>query len=141
MYTEQSADLGSLKSFFKKVVKIGAKLSPSHQLLKKVAPQLIKLSPSQMLLASSSPKSKPAVAPAEAAPTPPPITQTSPAAVDLSQASPFTQQPASFSGGGGSSGPAPSYADQAQAAPTETDLTPWILAAAAIGAFFLFRKK
>lgn len=141
MYTEQTSDLGSLKSFFKKVVKIGAKLSPSHQLLKKIAPKAMIFSPSQMLLASSSPKSKPTIASAETAPAPPPITQTSPAAVDLSQASPFTQQPASFSGGGGSSGPAPSYADQAQAAPAETDLTPWILAAAAIGAFFLLRKK
>jgi hypothetical protein len=102
--SEDPANLGSLKSFLKKVVKTATKLSPSHQIAKKL--KITKFSPSHALIekVTSAPKTKPALvseAPAtEVLPNAPaqPIPELSTAVVSTSPMS-FTQ---TSSGGGGS---------------------------------------
>jgi len=135
-------DVGSLKSFFKKVVKTASKLSPSYQVAK--ALKIDKFSPSQLLVSKfiapktvSSPKTPPS-APVEV-----------PAAVPIAANTPeipviptnYSQQPMMFGSGGGGGSPAPLPAEGAPV--EETDYTPWIIGAAAVGlgAFLLMRKK
>lgn len=147
MYAPQN-DLGSLSSFLKKAVKTAGKLSPSRAIAKAISPKLLKLSPSQALASKLEGKKKPKVSsapktpPAEAV-APPPVTQTSPAAVDLSQIANQTQQPFSFGGGGGGGGgPSQPYTDIQPAEAAATDYTPWMIGGAAlIGAWFLFGRK
>lgn len=103
----ETEELGSLKSFFKKVVKTATKLSPSHQLAK--ALHIDKFSPSQILVnkitaspSKSSPKTPPTAAPANVAAEPvniPAIAQDFAA-----QPLPFAQNFGPSSGGGGGGG-------------------------------------
>jgi len=136
-------DVGSLKSFFKKVVKVATKLSPSHAVAK--ALKIDKFSPSHILV------NKLTATPAKSSPkTPPSAPVEVPAAVPIAANTPdipviptnYSQQPMMFgSGGGGGSSPAPLPAEGAPV--EETDYTPWIIGAAAVGlvAFLALKKK
>lgn len=113
---------GGLKSIFKKVTKVAAKLSPSHQILKKVAPKAMAFSPSQMLLASASKKSAPKQNPAAI-----PETVAAPIAADVAPVVtnqsmlPFAQ------GGGGGGGFVPSGPDTSPAVAADTGPNWWLI--------------
>ena len=135
--------MGSLKSFFKKVVKTATKLSPSHQIAK--ALKIDKFSPSHILvnklIAPSAPKAP--SAPVAVAPDVPISANTPEVPTAAPQVTPIYTQPMSFTGGGGGgSALAPLPADVA--APVEEEnYLPWILGAAGVGlaAILLFKKK
>lgn len=141
---EETPELGSLKSFLKKAVKIGTKLSPSHQIAKAISPKLLALSPSHALAekissmkVSSSPKMVPQVqAPAEPIMVPP----TTAAPIDYSTTLPFAQ---SGGGGGGGGG----FAPQQSVAPTDAAEGPnwWLIGGASAAAlailYLLFKKR
>lgn len=100
----ETEELGSLKSFFKKVVKTATKLSPSHQLAK--ALHIDKFSPSHILVnkitgssAKSSPKTPAAAAPASVAAEP--VNLPAVAQDFAAQPLPFAQNFSPSSGGGG----------------------------------------
>lgn len=142
--TEQPHNLGSLKSFFKKVVKTATKLSPSHQIAK--ALKIDAFSPSHILVnkltatPASSPKTPPAAiaeAPAtQVLPLAPP--QPIPQLPDLTGNSPMSFN---ISSGGGGSAPAPVPGE----AVAESWLTPPVMIGMGVGAlallFLLLRKK
>lgn len=133
----ETSELGSLKSFLKKAVKIGTKLSPSHQIAKAISPKLLALSPSHILAeklsvtSKSAPKTPPAAAPASAVPEPVVIPV---APLD------FSSQPLPFAQGGGGGGgfvPAPA------AVAAEEGISMPVMIGLGVGAllYFVFTKK
>lgn len=134
----ETAELGSLKSFLKKTVKIATKLSPSHQIAKAISPKLLALSPSHALAEKLSQTSAPKTPPTAAVATEAPAPVTAPVApLDFSsQALPFAQS--GGGGGGGGFAPAPAAAE----APAETN---WLLiggiGAAGLLVLYLLMKK
>lgn len=133
----RAENLGSLSSFFKKVVKTANKLNPLHSVAAKFDPV------TKFVDKSAGIKAKPKLT-APAAPVAVPST--------VSVAANTPDIPMSFapSGGGGSSGgssggipmPAPDASEAAAAPAPETDYTPWLLGAAAIlGGILYFKSK
>lgn len=140
---DETPELGSLKSFLKKAVKIGTKLSPSHRIAKAISPKLLALSPSHALAekistmkVSSGPKMTPQVqAPSEPIMVPP----TTAAPLDYSTTLPFAQ-----SGGGGGGGgfqPLPATPEAA----TDTGPNWWLIGGATAAGlailYLLFKKR
>lgn len=131
----QNNDLGSLSSFFKKVVKTANKLNPLHSISAKIDP-VTKLVDKAAGIKAPAKVVAPA-SPVVVAPTVP-ITATTP---DI-PITPNYSQPMSFGSGGGGGGISSAPVDAPAQVPVEIDYTPWLLGAAAVlGGILIFRMK
>lgn len=136
----RAENLGSLSSFFKKVVKTANKLNPLHSVAAKFDPV------TKFVDKSAGIKTKPKLAAPAAPVAVPPTVSVAANTPDIPVSAPYSQPMSFGSGGGGSSGgipmPSPDASDVAAPAAAQTDYTPWLLGAALVlGGILYFKKK